>query len=465
MPNTWPEEGLERLLPTLPSCFTLRRERFGGIFFNPFFSAELELDPIATFAIAMCDGRNSCRQVESAVGTRFGLDPQSVRRRLQHTARRVSRMGGLTYSPGDEPARPHIPDAPVYPADAPALSAPKSVIWDVTYACQLRCAHCLTDSGKRREGELDTAAAISLIRNLAEAKVLHLALSGGEPFLRRDLIDLIRAGAETNMRIDLATNGVDISARKIRALRDLPVFQVQVSIDGLGDQHDRLRGRAGAFAAARWSVAMFREEGIAVGLSTTVSRQNIDVLDRLVDLALEWGCAGYKAIPFLAAGRGKRNQDLLALSAQDYLRFAQTMTARQQELRGRLKVTADATFAFLLAPPTAARASSGLMGCSAGYDTLSIGADGTAYPCPFLQEIPLGNLLDRPLRALWRDAAGLAALRGITKSRIGAPCNECAYAAAPCGGGCRASALLKSGDLLAHDPTCFRQIIYSPVHS
>ena len=99
------------------------------------------------------------------------------------------------------------------------------------------------------------------------------------------------------------------------------------------------------------------------------------------------------------------------------------------------------------------------MGCSAGHDTLSVGADGTAYPCPFLQDFPLGKLLEVPLRDLWRDAPTLRALRALSKSDFEAPCRDCRFAPELCHGGCRAAAWLAHGSLLAQDPCCYRDVI------
>jgi radical SAM protein with 4Fe4S-binding SPASM domain len=457
--DKWPLEGNDHILPFLPSCFVLRPERFGAIFYNPFFGYEVELDPVEAFAMRMCDGRNSCRQVEQAVTDRFGLPPELSRSRIVQAVDRVSRMGGVLLQDGDEPVLPHIPDTVYFPEHGPILSAPKNVIWDLTYQCQLRCVHCLTSSGERRRGELDTKSAIKLIQTMAEAKVFCLSFSGGEPFLREDLVDLIHAGAQTNMRVDLATNGVGIPAEKIRALRDLPVFQVQISIDGPEEIHDRLRGRKGAFAAARQSVASFREEGIAVGLNTTVSKANLGALDALIDLALAWGCTGYKAIPFLPAGRGQQSAAWLEMDPSEHLRFARTIVARQRELAGRLSVTAEATFPFLLDTVPSTLHSRRMMGCSAGYDTLSVGADGTAYPCPFLHDFPLGHVLNQPVRELWGGASELVRLRGLSREDFHGSCRECEFAGSLCGGGCRASAYLHSGDLLGADPGCFRDCL------
>lgn len=455
----WTDRTGKHLIPSLFSFITLRQERFGALIFNPYLGTEEELDPIEAYIASLCNGSNSCRQVETAVQRRFGLPLSESWRRISDTVKKLSQMCALTFRDGEEPARPLLPDTAVFPEDGPYLSAPKNIIWDVTYACNLRCPHCLTASGKAHKGELDTNQALSLIDRLADAKVFSLSLVGGEPFLRPDILVLLERISATNMRADIATNGVELPERILRGLRDLSVFQVQVSIDGIGKQHDQFRGRKGAFDAACCTVQRLREEGIAVSLSTTVTAGNVNTLNQIIDLALELDCSGFKAIPFLPAGRGKDNADWLKLDSKEHLQVSQTLVEQSRRLEGRLNISTETCFPFLLEPPPAETYSNGPMGCSAGYDILSIGADGTCYPCPFLHDFPLGNLMSSSLRYLWREAPVLQTLRTLQKQDIGEPCKNCPYSPLLCRGGCRAAAYLEYGDLQAGDPTCFQPIV------
>lgn len=459
-------------LPRLCAFATLRHERFGAIAWNPYLAIERELDPVEAFAAAMCTGEHAFAQIEAAVASRFGLTPEESARRTAEMAEKLGGMAILAHVAGPPRARARLPDIPVFPAEGPALSAPKSAIWDVTYACNLRCPHCLTASGKARRDELDTAGALRLIDALVEAKVLTLSLSGGEPLLRPDILTLLRRLAETSMRVDIATNGVELPEPIIEALRGLPIFQIQVSLDGLGEAHDRFRGLPGAFEASCRTLRRLREEGIATSVSTTATRENIGDLDEIIDLALSLGCGGYKAIPFIAAGRGKAFTDRLRLRPEELATLTRVLARRGAELAGQMTVSTEGGFTFLLDhdhdPPTGAAQAcndDGPMGCSAGHDTISLGAEGKVYPCPFLHDFPLGHVLDGPLRALWAHAATLQKLRGLHKSDLDEPCRSCEHAPERCRGGCRAAAWLESGSLLGGDPCCFRELPPTVVRS
>ena len=191
-------------------------------------------------------------------------------------------------------------------------------------------------------------------------------------------------------------------------------------------------------------------------MSTTVTAENVKDLDRIIDLALELGCSGFKAIPFLPAGRGRDNAGRLKLAPWEQRHFTQTLVKRRSELAGQLNISVETCFSFLLESPPSAKHRNGPMGCSAGYDTLSIGADGTVYPCPFLHDFPMGNLMDRSLASIWYQSSILQTLRSLQKQEMDESCRSCPYAPLLCQGGCRAAAFLEHGDLRAADPTCFQ---------
>jgi radical SAM protein with 4Fe4S-binding SPASM domain len=132
---------------------------------------------------------------------------------------------------------------------------------------------------------------------------------------------------------------------------------------------------------------------------------------------------------------------------------------RGKELKGRLAISTDMCFPFLFSNAAGDGRSEGSMGCSAGYDTLCIGADGMAYPCHLLHDIPLGNVLDTGLKSIWNGSAALNDMRLVRKEDMSGACQECRFAPGACRGGCRAAAYLEYGDLREKDPTCFVSLI------
>lgn len=455
LPDVAPIADAREYLPYIFSYMTMRHERFGALLYNPYLDVEIKLDPVETFIASYFNGKYSCDLIEMEARKKFGLKARESGVRLLLTMNRLSSIVALGFN--DAPRRTHaarIIKNEFFP-DGPYLSAPKMVTWETTYSCNLRCPHCYNDAGRPGGNELDTKRAFLLIDRLAEAGVLRLLISGGEPFLRPDILSILRKVSRTNIRLDIATNGIELPEKILEGLSNLPVFHVHVSIDGIGDKHDRFRGRKGAFDAALRNIQRLHEKDIAVSLSTTITKKNLGDLDSIIDLALELGCTGFFANAMLPAGRGRKNAGRYMLDESGYHRMYKTLVERGSELKDRLTISTDMCFPFLFSNAMVPGLSEGSMGCSAGYDTLCIGADGMAYPCHLLHDFPLGNVMEMDLRALWKDSPVLKDLRHTRKEDMSGQCRECRYAPGICHGGCRAAAYLEHGDLWEKDPTCF----------
>jgi radical SAM protein with 4Fe4S-binding SPASM domain len=446
-------------IPFIFSYITFRPERFGAIIYNPYLDIELHLDPVESYIAGFFDGSHACDQIEAETRKKFGLSPRETGIRIFLTMSKLANIRAIGFKDAPAPRGRALPAVPQFPAGRPLLSAPKMVTWETTHACNLRCPHCYNGAGHALEDELDTKQAFRLIDILAEAGVLRLLISGGEPFVRPDILAILRKASKTNVRLDIATNGVELPDKILKGVGRLPLFHAHVSIDGLGQRHDQFRGRKGAFDAACRNIRRLREKDISVSLSTTVTRENISELDRIIDLALELDCSGFFANAMLPAGRGRRSASRYMLDASGYYRLYETLVERGRELKERLSISTDMCFPFFFSNAPLQWPSSGLMGCSAGYDTLCIGANGTAYPCHLLRDFPLGNVVDRGLKKIWGESSILNRLSLLRKEDMTGACRECQYAPGTCRGGCRAAAFLESGDVLEKDPTCFVELI------
>ncbi|MCK5034899.1 MAG: radical SAM protein [Candidatus Sabulitectum sp.] len=451
------EARIARLQPYI----TFRNEPFGGLVFNPYLGVEEELDPQATYATGMIERGNAIGDITMALQSKFGIDVKAADICLGQVIELLKRMYALNLTDEINTDRPRLHDSPDFGSDPPPYILPKSVIWEVTYRCNMRCPHCLTASGDPISGELDTQQALELINGLARDKILYLSLSGGEPFVRPDILTLLQAISQTNMRLDVATNGLMIPDEVYASLEELDLFQVQVSIDGIGEAHDSFRGVAGSYTKALHTVKKLRECGVSVSLGTTVTPGNVDYLDDLIDLALSLGCSGYKAIPFISAGRGHNFADRLTLNSAQHEKFCRVIERRSQELEGCLRVVTETSYSFLLKPPPKGYRA-GKMGCSAGHDLLTIGADGTVYPCPFFHDLPVGKWDGSSLMGVWWNNPVLNRLRRFNLSDMAQSCQDCEYATILCRGGCRAAAYMSTGDLAGKDPTCFKKYSHPP---
>lgn len=450
-----PATASREYLPYIFSIITLRQERSGGLLYNPYLDLELRLDPVEWYIVGLFNGRDSCDRIGRHASKKFGFTARECSIRIFLVMGRLSEAMALGFN--EAPARLRPPKRIGYKffKNGPFLAAPKMVTWEATYACNLHCPHCYNEAGDARGNELDTRQAFALIDRLEDAGVLRLLVSGGEPLLRPDILPILRRISRSGMRFDIATNGLELPKKILDGISRMPLFHVHVSIDGMGKTHDRFRGHSGAFEAACRNILRLREKDIAVSLSMTVTRENTDELERVIDLALELGCRGFFANAIMPTGRGRKNAGRYMLDEEGYYRLYKTLVEKGSELNDRLSISTDMCFPFLFSKPGTTGVSQGHMGCSAGSDTLCVGADGTAYPCHMLRDFPLGNVLEKGINAIWNNSPTLNDLRRLRKEDMAMPCRNCRYAPEICHGGCRAAAYLVRGDLRESDATCF----------
>ncbi len=151
------------------------------------------------------------------------------------------------------------------------LSAPVNVTWEVTYACNLSCIHCLSDSGKRRAAELSTDECRRVIDDLSAMKVFQFNIGGGEPFMRPDFPDLMDYAHDKGMVTCISTNGTLIDRNIARRL-DHRLVYIQVSLDGATpESNDLIRGK-GSFQKVLHALECLRERNIEVSINTVLTR-------------------------------------------------------------------------------------------------------------------------------------------------------------------------------------------------
>jgi len=158
------------------------------------------------------------------------------------------------------------------------------VVWNVTRTCNLNCVHCYTDSRQQHySGELSTQEARVMIEDLAAFGVPALLLSGGEPLMRADVLELAAHARGLGIRPVLSTNGTLITPSLATELKRSGFIYVGISLDGIGAVNDRFRGKKGAFEAAMAGFRSCVEVGQRVGLRLTLTRRNFRDLEPIFD--------------------------------------------------------------------------------------------------------------------------------------------------------------------------------------
>lgn len=320
------------------------------------------------------------------------------------------------------------------------------VSWNVTNACNLKCAHCYRDAGAKKADELSTDEGRALIDEIARAGFKIMIFSGGEPVMRDDLYELVAYARERGLRPVLGTNGTLITHEVARKLKEAGMTAVGISLDSMDKKaHDDLRGVAGSWDAAVDGMKACREAGLPFQVHTTVMEFNYDEVEKITDFAVAVGARGHHVFFLVPTGRAVDIADA-SIKADQYERLLRRLLAKQREVTIEIKPTCAPQFlriAKQMGVPT--RFS---RGCLAGLSYCLINPVGVVQACAYL-DIPAGNVRGKPFSTIWREAEVFQRLR--TQEYSG-KCGQCDYQEV-CGG-CRARALFYYGDYMAEEPWC-----------
>ncbi|WP_237885516.1 heme d1 biosynthesis radical SAM protein NirJ [Pseudomonas sp. PGPR40] len=350
----------------------------------------------------------------------------------------------------------------------PGSNRPPVVIWNLLRRCNLTCKHCYaTSADSVFRDELDTPAALTVIDDLHDAGVKVLILSGGEPLLRDDLFELSAYARTKGFFVALSTNGTLITEQNITHIRAANFDYVGISIDGLEATHDAFRQLKGSFASSMRAIRLCREQGIRVGLRTTLTQENHQQLPQLLALMREYDVQKFYLSHLNYSGRGKRSRQLDA--RQQMSREAMTLIferAWEDIQHGRdsdfVSGNNDADAILLLQwvglhlPEYYRRLEHMLRawgGNASGSGIANIDNTGEVHPDTYWWQHSVGNVRHTPFRTLWLDRpdALLQQLR-VHPRAVGGRCGQCRWLNI-CNGNTRTRAWAE-GDLWGQDPGC-----------
>ncbi len=326
------------------------------------------------------------------------------------------------------------------------LDAPICLTWELTYACNLSCAHCLSSSGRRDPRELTTAQCEAVIDELQAMQVFYVNVGGGEPTIRPDFWHLLDYAVDHQVGVKFSTNGSRITPERAARIAATDYVDVQVSLDGATPEvNDPLRG-AGSYDTAIRALDNLSSAGFQdAKVSVVVTRQNVHQLDDFKRIADEHA-ATLRLTRLRPSGRGVDVWDEMHPTSSQQRDLYQWLLGAGENV-----LTGDSFFhlaAFGEALP-------GLNLCGAGRVVCLIDPIGDVYACPFAihDRFKAGNVLSPGgFATVWRESDLFAELRG---PQSGGACASCS-AFDSCRGGCMAAKFFTGLPLDGPDPECVK---------
>lgn len=326
------------------------------------------------------------------------------------------------------------------------LDAPICLTWELTYACNLACIHCLSSSGRRDPRELTTAEAEHLIDEFAAMQVFYVNIGGGEPTIRSDFWHLVDYATGHGVGVKFSTNGYRITPSVARRLAGSDYVDVQISLDGATPEvNDLIRG-PGSYDRAVAAMENLADAGFeGFKISVVVTRNNVEQLDEFRALADRVG-AQLRITRLRPSGR-----------AVDHWEELHPTGAQQRQLydwllrNGEHVLTGDSFFHL----SAYGEALPGLNMCGAGRVVCLVDPVGDVYACPFIvhDQFLAGNVRDPGgFEHVWRRSPLFEDLR---RPQTGGACASCGAFDA-CRGGCMAAKFFTGLALDGPDPECVR---------
>ncbi|MDR0549953.1 MAG: radical SAM protein [Deltaproteobacteria bacterium] len=335
----------------------------------------------------------------------------------------------------------------------PKKAPPRLVAFETTAACNLACRHCrAVAQPKPSPSELDPTEAATLVKRLAEwTPPPMLILSGGEPLLRPDIVDLAALATSLGLRALLSTNGTLLTPALAKKLKTAGVARVSLSLDGpTKGEHDDFRGAIGAYEGLIQGAAILLAAGLPFQINTTITPLNVHQLGAISAVATDLGAVAHHVFLLVPVGRAKdwlapldldfeperyetALKDLLSRESSFNLEFKATCAPQYNRLRRQLGVLERRPLS---------------RGCLGGQGFMFVGQDGRVQACGYLPLVAGDIRRDHPIE-IYDDSPLFKSLR--RREGYHGSCGDCEYW--PVCGGCRARAHA-AGDYLGPEPLC-----------
>ena len=337
---------------------------------------------------------------------------------------------------------------------------PYLVALNLTKRCNLKCDHCYLDATTKAGGGhvvLSSGEVLRLIDQIAEVnKGCLLVITGGEPLVRPDILDIARHAVQLGFIVVFGTNGMLINDRMAKTLVEIGVMGVGISIDSLNPaKHNKFRGVPGAWEAAVAGIEASKRNGLQFQVHFSAQPMNYQELPAVIDWAHALGARVLNVFFMVCTGRGEELTDITPVQYEEVLGYLVNCQDRYKDMLVRARCAPHfKRLAYEKDPNSPITKATGYMGggCLAGTNYARVTPNGEVTPWPYMP-LSAGNIRENSFVDLWEKSDIFNSFR---YPHLKGKCGECEYS--DICGGCRARPYVDHGDWLDEDQWC----LYTP---
>ena len=323
----------------------------------------------------------------------------------------------------------------------------------VTKRCNLRCKHCYANGGENCSKELSLDDIKSILDQLSALSVSEVFFTGGEPFIRKDIVEILKYANDLKLNILISSNGHFVTDDLVQKIKDIDFKMFQISIDGGKESHISNRGLK-SWNDAENAIKTIVDGKISNTTIGSVVLSDANKYDEIINYCADKKISWFALMLLIEAGRAK---DMVGPFGKELKAILDKLFKNYDDLNGAVEFSPNTTLPPALVPEFVRKKGvhKKFACCSFPY-ILGIEANGDVAPCDGFFAFPemiVGNIYEQPLEDIWNNSPILKDIRKIKHQDLKGVCSKCKYVEY-CGGGCRASAYNKYHDLTMPDPAC-----------
>jgi len=319
-------------------------------------------------------------------------------------------------------------------------ATPVHVVWEITLACNLKCSHCGSRAGKVRPGELTTEQCFGVIDSLKRLGTREITIIGGEAFLRKDWLEIIERISQSGIECSMQSGAYNLNEERIIDAKKAGIRNIGVSIDGLPETHNKIRGRRDSFEHVIHCLQLLKKHNIPSSVNTVITKTNKNELNELLDVLIENGVKNWQIQLAVAMGNAVDNSEELILQPYELNDFYDNLIViYRKALANNVLIQAGNNIGYFGPYEHIWRQGNEkyYTGCSAGHTGIGIEADGKIKGCPSLPTNAYtgGNVKDMDLEDIWKYSEEMVFSRYRNKEELWGGCKGCYYESS-CLAGC-----------------------------